>query len=88
MTPERAALTAVLDQLLDAHQVAELLEVGSDSTVRAYASVRADFPRPVLPRDPDTKPRSTQYWWRPDIVAWREKNPPRARSDSPVTPDP
>ncbi len=88
MAPKRVDL----DDLLDAEQVADLLGLSSGDVVRAYASARADFPRPILPRDlsdPKTS-RSTRYWYRPELMRWRKANPPRQRPspDSPVIPDP
>lgn len=84
-----ALLAVFLENLVDAQDVAPLIGLGGPDQVRAYASVRLDFPRPILPRDPDARPRSTRYWWRPDIVAWREHNqrrPGRPPASPPVTP--
>src|SRR3990172_8979918 len=82
--PDRAAMQAVVRDLLDAHQVAELLGISGATSVRAYASMNSDFPRPVLPHDP--RPGSASYWGPPDIVAWRAPPPPRRRPDPTVTP--
>lgn len=82
-------VTEVLDDLLDADQVADLLGLASGDVVRTYASARTDFPAPILPRDltDPKRSRSTRYWYRPDIVRWRRANPPRRRGST-VTPPP
>jgi predicted DNA-binding transcriptional regulator AlpA len=78
--------TVRLDDLLDAHQVAELLGLSGASTVRAYAALNDDFPRPVLPREP--RRGSASYWWRPDLIAWRDTHPPRRRAGGDAPPPP
>lgn len=58
-----------LNDLVDAHEVAELLGLASANSVRVYRSQYPDFPRPVFPRGPVRgKP---MYWYRPDVVRWR-----------------
>lgn len=84
-----------MDDLLDAHEVAELLGLaGGAAAIGAYRAARKrdgslkwpDFPRPVLPRDvPEGGAAGRSFYWlRQDIERWRAKHPPmRPRDDSP-----
>ncbi len=53
------------DDLLDAHQVAELLGAGTHRVISVWRSRHPDFPGPVIERA-----GRSQYWLRSDIEAW------------------
>jgi predicted DNA-binding transcriptional regulator AlpA len=53
-----------VDDLLDAHQVAELLGLSSSTSVAVYA--KRGLPEPVIDRGPKT----AKFWLRQDIEKW------------------
>jgi hypothetical protein len=83
----REVLAALLPDLLDSTQVAEVLGLSGPTGVSAYRSARKgdgsprhpDFPDPVLPAEP-TKGQCF-YWWRPDLDAFLEANPGLGRKN-------
>lgn len=93
-TPRRRVY---LDDLLDVHEVAELLGLAGATAIGAYRAARKadgslkwpDFPDPVLPR---ALPREgaagrSYYWLRQDIERWRARHPPPPRRPEAGTPD-
>lgn len=77
-----------LSDLLDAHQVADLLGLsGGGAAVGAYRTARKpdgtlkwpDFPLPVLPADEQIAGRCF-YWVRQDIEAFLKRHPRMGRN--------
>ncbi len=56
-----------LDELIDAHEVAAILELASNREVWIYQNRRADMPRPVF----DLGPGRVKLWLRPEIERWQ-----------------
>lgn len=57
-----------VDDLADAHDVAELLGVAHPNTVHLYQRRYVDMPRPVL----DRGGRRARLWLRSEIQSWRD----------------
>lgn len=66
MTPRRRIY---LDDLTDAHGVAELLGLANRNTVSEYQRTYSDMPRPVI----DLGSGRTKLWLRSDIETWQTK---------------
>ena len=62
------------EDLCDAHEVAGILGLSHSGSVFAYLRRYADLPRPVI----DLGRRRIALWLRPEIVAWRDRNPRRS----------
>jgi predicted DNA-binding transcriptional regulator AlpA len=58
--------TVVIDDLLDAHSVAEILGVVRHNTVSVYQHRYPDMPRPVI----DLGKGRVKLWLRPEIEEW------------------
>ena len=61
--------------LLDSHDVAELLELASHRAVSTYRGRYSDFPSPVVEKGAGR----CLLWLRRDIVAWKAAHPGRER---------
>lgn len=72
----------VIDDLIDAHDVAKVLGLSHRNTVSQYQRRYPDMPRPVL----DLGPGRPSLWLRPQIERWHAgqvaagKTRPRARA--------
>ncbi|HEX5193878.1 MAG TPA: hypothetical protein VFW09_13830 [Solirubrobacteraceae bacterium] len=72
--------TVAIDDLLDAHGVAELLGLAHPNTVSVYQKRYADMPRPAL----DLGEGRVKLWLRPELERWsaartrRRGRPPRS----------
>lgn len=55
-----------VDELADAHDVAQLLGVAHPNTVHLYQRRYADMPRPVL----DRGGRRARLWLRSEVLEW------------------
>ena len=67
-----------LEDLLDAHGVAELLGLSHPNTVSVYQHRYADMPRPAL----DLGKGRVKLWLRPEIETWaarKSSRPGRSR---------
>jgi len=62
----RVPRTVVIDDLLDAHGVAEILGVARHNTVSVYQHRYPDMPRPVI----DLGKGRVKLWLRPEIENW------------------
>ena len=60
------ARTVVIDDLIDAHGVAEILGVLRHNTVSVYQHRYPDMPRPVI----DLGKGRVKLWLRPEIEEW------------------
>lgn len=58
-----------LDDLVDAHQVAELLGLARATSVHVYQRRYRDMPRPVV----DRGGYRARFWLRSEILAWQRK---------------
>ena len=71
-----------LDDLLDAHGVAEVLGLSHYNTVSVYQHRYEDMPRPVI----DLGNGRVKLWLRPEIEGWsarqRAKSRRRPRTDA------
>ena len=56
-----------LDDLIDAKEVAKILDLGQPNTVHTYLRRYPDMPRPVIDRG------RTRLWRRSQIVRWKKK---------------
>ncbi len=65
----------VIDDLLDAGGVAELLGLAHYNTVSVYQHRYPDMPRPVLDLGKDR----IKLWLRPDIERWAAERPSRRK---------
>lgn len=54
------------EDLIDAHEVAEILGLAHPNSVSTYLRRYDDMPRPVIERGRGR----TRLWLRPDIEAW------------------
>lgn len=68
----------VLDDLIDAHDVARILGLAQRNTVSQYQRRYPDMPRPVL----DLGPGRPSLWLRPQIERWFERQVARGRTRS------
>ncbi len=59
-----------LDDLVDAHEVAELLGVSHANSVYLYQRRYADMPRPVL----EHGPRRAKLWLRSEVQDWIQRH--------------
>ena len=75
-------LDTLVDLLVDAEGVAQVLGLASGNAVRAYLGRFNDFPAPIYPRPPVRG--KNLLWYLPRVLAWREQHPPRARPDKPA----
>lgn len=64
-----------LENLLDADEVASLLELSSRSAISVYRSRYTDFPEPVLDRGTG----KCRFWLRAEVEAWRRSHPHRRK---------
>lgn len=64
------------DDLCDSHEVADLLGLSHANSVHGYLRRYADLPRPVI----HLGRGRLALWLRPDVVAWRDRNPRRSRA--------
>lgn len=64
-TRETAILVA--ENLIDAHEVAEILGLSGPRAVSVYSARYVDMPKPVI----DRGEKRAKLWWRPDVIAWR-----------------
>jgi glutathione-regulated potassium-efflux system ancillary protein KefG len=62
-----------LEDLLDAHGVAELLGLSHPNTVSVYQHRYEDMPRPAL----DLGKGRVKLWLRPEIETWATRKPSR-----------
>ena len=69
------ARTVVIEDLLDAHGVAEILGVARHNTVSVYQHRYADMPRPVV----DLGKGRVKLWLRPEIEEWAASQAARGR---------
>lgn len=58
-----------LDDLVDAHEVADLLGLAHSNNVYLYQRRYPDMPRPVLEREG----RRARFWLRSEMIAWRKR---------------
>lgn len=65
-----------LDDLLDAHGVAELLGLSHYNTVSVYQHRYEDMPRPVL----DLGKGRIKLWLRPEIEKWKAGQQAKGRT--------
>jgi predicted DNA-binding transcriptional regulator AlpA len=59
----------VLDELIDAHDVARILGLSQRNTVSQYQRRYPKMPRPVI----DLGPGRPSLWLRPQIERWHER---------------
>jgi predicted DNA-binding transcriptional regulator AlpA len=64
-----------VDDLLDAHSVAELLGLSHNNTVSVYQHRYEDMPRPVV----DLGQGRVKLWLRPEIEKWAAEQSARGR---------
>lgn len=62
-----------IDDLLDAHGVAEVLNLSHPNTVSVYQHRYEDMPRPAL----DLGANRVKLWLRPEIERWAAQRRPR-----------
>jgi glutathione-regulated potassium-efflux system ancillary protein KefG len=67
--------TVVIDDLLDAHGVADILGVARHNTVSVYQHRYPDLPRPVI----DLGEGRVKLWLRPEIEKWAADEGARGR---------
>jgi predicted DNA-binding transcriptional regulator AlpA len=65
-----------IDDLLDAHGVAEVLGLSHPNTVSVYQHRYKDMPRPVI----DLGRGRVKLWLRPEIEGWSAQQGTRSRS--------
>jgi predicted DNA-binding transcriptional regulator AlpA len=65
-----------IDDLLDAHGVAEVLGLSHPNTVSVYQHRYADMPRPVI----DLGRGRVKLWLRPEIEDWSARQATSGRS--------
>jgi predicted DNA-binding transcriptional regulator AlpA len=65
-----------IDDLLDAHGVAEMLGLSHPNTVSVYQHRYDDMPRPVI----DLGRGRVKLWLRPEIDQWRAQQATMGRS--------
>lgn len=68
----------VLDDLIDAHDVAQIIGLTHRNTVSQYQRRYPDMPRPVLNLGPG-RPR---LWLRPQVERWYERQVAQGRTRS------
>ncbi len=73
-----------LDDLLDAHGVADLLGLAHRNTVSVYQHRYDDMPRPVL----DLGEGRVKLWLRPEIESWAASQAVKGRTRLKPQPDP
>lgn len=61
-----------IDDLLDASQVASLLQLSNRTAVSVYRTRYSDFPEPVLDRGSG----KCRFWLRQEIEAWQANREP------------
>jgi predicted DNA-binding transcriptional regulator AlpA len=64
-----------IDDLLDAHGVAEVLGLSHPNTVSVYQHRYEDMPRPVI----DLGKGRVKLWLRPEIEGWSARQGTRSR---------
>jgi predicted DNA-binding transcriptional regulator AlpA len=64
-----------IDDLVDAHGVADLLGLSHHNTVSVYQHRYEDMPRPVI----DLGKGRVKLWLRPEIETWAAKQTARGR---------
>lgn len=65
-----------LDDLLDAHGVAEVLGLSQYNTVSVYQHRYEDMPRPVL----DLGKGRIKLWLRPEVERWQASHQAKGRT--------
>jgi hypothetical protein len=60
--------TVNTDELADAHELAQLLQLAHPNSVSTYQHRYLDMPRPVL----DLGPGRPKLWLRPEVAGWLE----------------
>ena len=65
-----------LDDLLDAHGVAEVLGLSHYNTVSVYQHRYEDMPRPVL----DLGKGRIKLWLRPEVESWKASQQAKGRT--------
>jgi glutathione-regulated potassium-efflux system ancillary protein KefG len=65
----------VVDELIDAHDVARILRLAHRNTVSEYQARYEDMPRPVL----NLGRGRPMLWLRPEIERWAVQHSARAR---------
>ena len=65
-----------IDDLLDAHGVAEVLGLSHPNTVSVYQHRYKDMPRPVI----DLGKGRVKLWLRPEIERWSARQEARSRA--------
>ena len=65
-----------LDDLLDAHGVAEVLGLSHYNTVSVYQHRYDDMPRPVL----DLGKGRIKLWLRPEVEKWKASQQAKSRT--------
>jgi glutathione-regulated potassium-efflux system ancillary protein KefG len=73
------ARTVAIDDLLDAHGVADILGVARHNTVSVYQHRYPDMPRPVI----DLGKGRMKLWLRPEIEKWTAGHAAAARRRRP-----
>ena len=68
----------VLEDLIDAHDVARIIGLAHRNTVSQYQRRYLDMPRPVL----DLGPGRPSLWLRPQIERWYKRQVSRGRTRS------
>jgi hypothetical protein len=71
-----------LDDLIDAHDVAEIIGLAHRNTVSQYQRRYPDMPRPVL----NLGPGRPCLWLRPQVERWYERQVERGRTRSKRSP--
>ncbi len=72
-----------LEELLDAHAVADLLGLAHRNTVSVYQHRYDDMPRPVL----DLGEGRVKLWLRPEIERWAASQAAKGRTRRKPSPD-
>jgi hypothetical protein len=67
-----------LDDLIDAHDVAQIIGLAHRNTVSQYQRRYPDMPRPVL----NLGPGRPSLWLRPQIEGWYERQVAQGRTRS------
>jgi hypothetical protein len=66
----------LVDDLIDAHDVAEILGIAHRNTVSKYQTRYPGMPRPVL----DLGPGRPKLWLRPQVQRWHLKTAAQGRT--------
>jgi hypothetical protein len=74
----------LVDDLIDAHGVAEILGLAQRNTVSQYQTRYPDMPRPVV----NLGPGRPMLWLRPEIERWHERTAAKGRTQLGRRPSP